>query len=60
MVEAVLVILFPLVADGRPHLVSASGHSELGSGDRLLARLGEPKDVVVCFKLGLCPLVDGT
>ena len=39
--ETILAILFPLVAHGHPQLVSASGHPEHGSGDRLLAR-GRP------------------
>ena len=43
MVEAILVSLFPLVAHGRPQLVSASHHPELGSGDRSLARLEQPR-----------------
>ena len=41
--EAILVILFSLKPHGRPQLMSASGLSELWSGDRLLARLGPPK-----------------
>ena len=38
-----LVSLFPLVAHGRPQLMTASGHPELESGVRLLARLGQPR-----------------
>ena len=43
VVEAILVILFPLVAHGRPHLVPASRRPKLWSGVRVLARLGPPK-----------------
>ena len=44
MVEAFLVILFRLVARGRPQLVSAPGRPELWSGVRLLARLVPPRE----------------
>ena len=36
--------LFPHVARGRPEIVSASGRPDLWSGDRLLARLGPPRE----------------
>ena len=45
MVEALLVILLPLVARGGPQLVSASGRPELRSGVRLSARLGPPQEL---------------
>ena len=38
--EAILVNVFTHVARGRPQFVPASGHPELRSGVRLLARLG--------------------
>ena len=41
--EAIRAFLFPLKPHGRQQLVSASGHSELRSCDRLLGRLGQPK-----------------
>ena len=37
-------ILCPLASLGRTQLVSASGHPELGSGDRFFARLGQPRE----------------
>ena len=37
--KTILVNLFPLVAHGRPQLVSASGHTKLGSGDGLLTTM---------------------
>ena len=46
MVEVILVNLVPLWTRGRPHHVSASGHPEHGSGDRLLARLGQLRECV--------------
>ena len=49
MVETILVNLFPLVAHGRPQFVSAAGHPELGSGDRLLARLEQPSECGCLF-----------
>ena len=58
MVEAILVSLFPLVACGQTQLLSASSHPELRSGDRLLARLGQPREYgcrfyIRCFSLFL-------
>ena len=43
MAEVILVVLFPLAAHGRPQLVTASSQPEVGTGDRLLASLGQPK-----------------
>ena len=44
-----MVHLFPLSARGRPQLVSASGHTGHGTGDRSLARWRQPMDCVVGF-----------
>ena len=43
ILPSILVFLSPLVAHGRPQLVSASGHPELRSGGLLLAGLGQPR-----------------
>ena len=42
--DAVLANPFPLRAHGRPQLVSASNHPEVVSGDRLIARHGQPNE----------------
>ena len=55
MEEAIQVIFFPLVARGRPQLVSASRHPELWSGVRLLALLGPPGECVCRFYSRRCP-----
>ena len=58
MVEAVLVILFSLVARGRPQLVSASRRPELRSGVRLLARLGPPRECGCRFYIRFAQILD--
>ena len=60
MVEAILVSLCPHAAHVRPQLVSAYGYTEHGSGDRLLARLGFPRKVIIVFffTLDVSPILD--
>ena len=58
MDEALLAILFPNVTRGRQQLVSASRHPEFGSGDRLLARLGPPRECGCQFYIRFSPILD--
>ena len=44
MVEAIIVILFPHVARGRPQLVSASSRPALRSGVRVPEHMGPPRE----------------
>ena len=55
---SVSVILFPRVARGHPQLVSASGHPEHGSGERLLARLGQQKECGCRLYIRFSPTLD--
>ena len=50
--------MFPLVTRGRPQQVSTSDRPELWSGVRLLARLGQQGNVVVCGTLDVSPIID--
>ena len=54
---AILVILFPHVARGRPQLVSASGHPELVIG--CSHAWDNQGNVVVVFAFDVSPILDG-
>ena len=55
--EWLIATLYPLVALGRPQLVSASCRPQLLSGIRLHARLGQPWNMVVGVTIS-CLILD--
>ena len=59
MVEAILVISFPLVARHHPQLVPASRCPERRSGVRLLVRLGPPRECGCRFHIRIIPWCNG-